>query len=298
MMSTTPGPAEPGMSRRTFLKKTARSAAGLVALCAAPLWYAHRVERLRLETVRLELSFAALPAAFDGMTILHFSDLHYGFYYGLNELTGLVSRVRGLSPDMIVFTGDLFDRDVLPHADECAEALRLLSAPLGKWAVPGNHDYYTGRKLAPQVYERGGFTLLVNRSERLRRGGDVLQIAGLDDLKLGRPDFHAAFEGLDPGMFTLFLSHQPDAADRTAPWRADLQLSGHSHGGQVRLPLIGALLTPSGGKKYVQGLYKLAGRQTESFVYTNRGVGTTHLPVRFMCPPELTLITLRRKTPS
>src|SRR5690606_37031053 len=95
--------------------------------------------------------------------------------------------------------------------------------------------------------------------------------------------------------FTLLLSHQPDLADRTATHRVDLQLSGHSHGGQVRLPVIGEVLTPPGGRKYVQGLYELPGRKVPSYVYTNRGIGTTHIPVRFLCRPELTLITLRKK---
>lgn len=293
-MTPQPRVTDKKMTRRSFLKKGALSAAGLAALLTAP-FYAHYVERNRVETVRLTLGFADLPAAFDGMTIVHFSDLHYGFYYGLAELEPLLARIRTLAPDMIVFTGDLFDKDVLPYADECALALRTLSAPLGKWAVPGNHDYYTGWQLAPKVYAACGFSLLTNRSDRLSRDGEHLQIAGVDDMKLGKPDLHAAFADLDSRRFTLLLSHQPDFADRTGAHRVDLQLSGHSHGGQVRLPVVGEVLTPPGGRKYVQGLYELPGREVPSFVYTNRGIGTTHIPVRFLCRPELTLITLRKK---
>lgn len=293
-MMPNPRPAQTKMSRRTFLKRGAWTLAGMAALCAAP-FYAHHVERTRVETVKLELAFADLPDSFDGMTLLHFSDLHYGFYYGLEQLGPLVSHIQALKPDMIVFTGDLFDKDVLPFVDECTAALRPLTAPLGKWAVPGNHDYYTGWTLAPQFYEQCGFDLLANRSDRIRRGEDVLQIAGIDDLLLGKPDLAKAFAGLDSRRFTLLLSHQPDIADRTNAWRVDLQLSGHSHGGQVRLPVIGEVLTPPGGSKYVLGLYELTGRGTESYVYTNRGIGTTHIPVRFLCRPELTLFTLRKK---
>lgn len=282
------------MSRRSFLKRGGWAAAGFLAMCAAP-FYMHYGERLRVVTEKLELSFADLPDAFDGMTVLHFSDLHYGFFYGPEELDPLLAQIRSLNPDMIVFTGDLFDKEVLPYAEECAERLRSLSAPLGKWAVPGNHDYFTGRKLAPQAYRECGFELLVNRSARVFRGGQSIQLVGVDDLKMGKPDPEAAFAGVDSRAFTLLLSHQPDFAKQTSSRRVDLQLSGHSHGGQVRLPFIGAVLTPAGGKTYVHGLYELAGRMTESYVYTNRGIGTTHLPIRFMCPPELTLITLRTK---
>lgn len=293
-MTPQPRLTDKKMSRRSFLKRTVWGAAGFAALCSVP-FYAHYVERTRVETVRLALGFTDLPDAFEGMTILHFSDLHYGFYYGLAQLEPLLDRIRALEPDMIVFTGDLFDKDVLPYADECAEALRTQSAPLGKWAVPGNHDYYTGWRLAPQVYEACGFTLLTNRSDRLSRDGQHLQIAGVDDMLLGKPDLRAAFADLDPRRFTLFLSHQPDMADRTGAYRVDLQLSGHSHGGQVRLPVVGEVLTPPGGRKYVQGLYELTGREAPSYVYTNRGIGTTHIPVRLLCRPELTLITLRKK---
>lgn len=283
-----------GMDRRTFLKRGGIAVTGFLAMCALPFYSFYR-ERNRLETVRLELGFRSLPAAFDGIKIVHFSDVHYGFFYGFEQFAPLIDAISGHQPDLILYTGDLFDNAVRPYSDECSRELRRLQAPLGKFAVPGNHDYYTGRTLALQAYEQGGFRLLINDNATVTAGNQSIQLAGLDDMMNGRPNLNAAFAGLDSNRFTLLLAHEPDFAARTSAYRVDLQLSGHSHGGQVRLPFAGAVLTPPGGRKYVQGLYALDNRDTDSYVYTTRGIGTTHIPVRFLCRPELTVITLKRE---
>jgi len=114
---------------------------------------------------------------------------------------------------------------------------------------------------------------------------------------LGKPNLEQTFNNTDPNSFTLFLAHEPDYADQTVDYRVDLQLSGHSHGGQIRLPIIGALITPPGGKKYVHGLHTFDIPSDTRMVYTNRGIGTSHIPVRFLCRPEITVLTLRRKQP-
>lgn len=282
------------VDRRTFLKKSGLALVGFLGLCAVP-FYSYYRERFWLETVRVELEFADLPDSFDGMRVVHFSDVHYGFYYEKEPFAQLINTISSIQPDLILYTGDLFDGPVLPYAEECVRILSRLAAPLGKFAVPGNHDYYTGRTLAMRAYRESGFQLLINRSVDIRRDGGSIAIVGLDDMLLGRPDMNAAFSGLDSSRFTLLLAHEPDLADRTSAYRADLQLSGHSHGGQIRLPLIGDVLTPAGGRKYVQGLYELKNRDVRSFVYTTRGVGTTHVPIRLLCRPELTVLTLRTR---
>lgn len=276
------------MSRRSFLRKGI--AAAFTAACALP-FYAYYGERLRLETKLVELSHGRLPPALNGLRIVHFSDVHYGFYYGAKNLEALVKTINGLSPDLIAFTGDLFDAEVRPYAEECGDLLKKLEAPLGKFSVLGNHDYYARPDPILELYERAGFQLLRNRNVTLPVNGGVMQIAGVDDMLNGTPDPAATLAGLDPEAFTLLLAHEPDFADWKWPFPADLQLSGHSHGGQVRLPWIGAIHTPPGGRKYVRGLYRLAGER-ERFVYTGRGIGTTHLPIRLLCRPELTVITL------
>lgn len=281
------------MNRRTFLKRSSMTALGFLGLCSLP-FYSYYKERLWLDTVKLELSFSTLPQAFDGIKVIHFTDVHYGFHYGAEQLESLIQTIHAQQPDLIVYTGDLYDGAVLPYREDSIKLLKQLNAPLGKFAVPGNHDYFTGRKLAIEAYGLSGFDLLINRSITLQQGDARIQLVGVDDMLLGRPNLNAAFSGLDSNRFTLLLAHEPDFADRTDAFRVDLQLSGHSHGGQVRLPIIGELMTPPGGRVYVQGLYQLEDRDVPSYVYTSRGIGTTHIPIRFLCRPELTVLTLKR----
>lgn len=291
---------QPNINRRTFLKQSSYAAIGFFAACAVP-FYSYFAEPHWVETIELEISFPRLPKAFDGMRIVHFSDIHYGFFYDTITLNKLISKINALKPDMIIFTGDFFDGDFDPYVQECIEALtHLNAAPLGQYAVMGNHDYYSGYNHSAQVievYEAGGFKVLRNENIRIKRDDKSIQIAGVDDMFHGKPNLEQTFGNTDPDNFTLFLAHEPDYADQAAEYRADLQLSGHSHGGQIRLPIIGALITPPGGKKYVHGLHTLDSQVDARMIYTNRGIGTSHIPVRFLCRPEITVLTLRQKQP-
>lgn len=285
----------PRMSRRSFL---VRGAAAVLAACAVPL-YALYGERGRVAVTSRELVLGRLPRGFDGIRIVHFSDIHYGFYYGEDELARLIELVQQLEPDLLVFTGDLFDADVEPHAEACARLLERLHAPLGKLAVMGNHDYYTGYrgKLAYAAYEAGGFRVLRNENVTLTRRGDTIAVAGVDDMLFGQPDLPLTFGGIPADRFTLFLAHEPEYANRAESGSFDLQLSGHSHGGQVRLPLVGEIITPPGGRSYVQGLHALpVNGRFSSYIYTNRGIGTSKLPIRVNCRPEVSVHILRSST--
>lgn len=278
------------------MKRSSWATLGFLATCAVP-FYSYFAEPRWIETTQLELSLPRLPSAFDGMRILQFSDLHYGFFYDTTHLIKLISTINTLKPDMIVFTGDFFDAEVVPYVRECVETLtHLNSAPLGFYAVMGNHDYYSGYNRSAQVievYEAGGFKVLRNESIRIKRNGKSIQIAGVDDMFLGKPNLERTFHKTDPNVFTLFLAHEPEFADQATDYPIDLQLSGHSHGGQIRLPFVGAVITPPGGKKFVHGLHTLDHRTGTRIIYTNRGIGTAHIPVRFLCRPEITVFTLR-----
>jgi len=272
-----------------FLKRA--GAAFSMSRLARPL-FAFIRERQSVMTTRVEIRHAKLPPELEGLSIAHLSDIHYGFFFEAKHLEKLVNDVNELRPDVVALTGDLFDGEVLPHAETCEKLLARLTAPLGKFAVLGNHDYRSDPERVAELYSRCGFALLRNQSARLNVRGRTMQIAGVDDMLEGSPDLPTTFAGIDAALFTIFLAHEPEFADWTDGFPADLQLSGHSHGGQVRLPLIGDVYTPPGGKKYVQGLHRLSGGR-ERYVYTSRGIGTTHLPVRFLCAPELAVITLR-----
>jgi predicted MPP superfamily phosphohydrolase len=274
------------VSRRQFLRQGMLIAAGLMAATAG---YACFAERHWLDVRRISVSLKRLPKAFAGMRIAHFSDPHLGHYYEAKHLQQIANLINEYRPDMICFTGDLVDRECssLPAA---AAVLAEMQAPLGKYAVLGNHDYRSGAAQVVQSMELAGFQVLHNRHIRLQRGSEQLFIAGIDDALLGVPDLPRALGGIAQDACTILLAHEPDIAEEAARYPVDLQLSGHSHGGQVRFPLIGAVLTPRLGRKYPDGLQRVnnAGLQ----VYTNRGLGTTILPVRLLCRPELAVLTL------
>lgn len=277
------------MTRRQFLKTGAAIilGSGVAGGAYASLWEPHQ-----LDITRLTLAIPSLPSAFDGLKLVHFSDLHLGFQAGAKDAMRVVQAIQGEKPDLICFTGDMVDKD----AEEMRAAIAPfteLTAPLGMYSILGNHDYKDVEKLV-RLEEQAGFQVLRNSAIKLRRGGSVIAVVGLEDGLRGHPDPASAIQGLPEGIFKLLLMHEPDYADTASTHSFQLQLSGHSHGGQVRLPWVGEVLTPPGARRYVQGLYHIGSHSMP--LYVNRGIGTTQLPIRFLCKPELTVLTLRSKT--
>ncbi|AIQ49154.1 phosphoesterase [Paenibacillus sp. FSL R7-0273] len=243
-----------------------------------------------LEVTELELVLGQLPAAFAGMRLVHFSDVHLGFNKDAGDVGRLVKHIKEARPDMICFTGDMVDSDAEDLSDSVA-LLAELTAPLGKYAIFGNHDY-KNTELLTRLLTNAGFVVLRNQSYVISRGGERIAVAGLEDMLKGSPDPAAALKDIPADMFTLLLMHEPDYADTAEGYPFNLQLSGHSHGGQLRLPFVGAPYTPYGSLKYISGLYYTAAKGMP--VYVNRGFGETYMPLRLLCRPELTILTLRR----
>lgn len=276
------------MSRRQFLKSGAAIllSSGMAGGAYASLW-----EPRQLDITRLMLTVPSLPDAFDGMKLVQFSDMHLGFYSGEKGVKRIAQAIQDEKPDMICFTGDMVDRD----PEEMKVAIQWfteLTAPMGKFSILGNHDLKHVERLV-SLEEKSGFQVLRNTAVKVRRKDSVIAVVGLEDGLKGHPDPAAATQGLPQGMFKLLLMHEPDYADTAAAHSFQLQLSGHSHGGQVRLPWMGEVLTPPGARRYVQGLYHIGSHGMP--LYVNRGIGTTQLPIRFLCKPELTVLTLRSK---
>jgi predicted MPP superfamily phosphohydrolase len=249
------------------------------------------LEPRRFEVRRVTARIPDLPAALDGFTIGQLSDLHAGVLVSEERIRRAADVAMSLGPDLIALTGDYVWRGAA-NAETCARALSVLEAPYGVYGVLGNHDYWTDDVArVTKCLTDIGVTMLVNDSARLEAGGTAWWLCGVDDVWSGEPDLETTSAGVPEQAFRLLLCHEPDYADTAAEHGIPLQLSGHSHGGQVRLPLLGAPVLPYLGRKYPIGLQR-AGAST--LVYTNVGVGTIAPPMRLNCRPEVTHLTLRR----
>lgn len=252
------------------------------------------------EIKRLALTLPRLPEALNGFTVAQLSDFHYESHFSVVPIRKAVEAVNDLHPDLIVLTGDFVTVPILAYrsrsakssadaAEPCADLLRGLRAPHGRVAVLGNHDASSDSARIAGALISNDITVLRNRSIPIERSGARFWLAGIDDALEGVPDLSAAIAQVPREEAVVLLAHEPDFADDAAGAGVDLQLSGHSHGGQVWIPGIGAPWLPPMGKKYPRGMYTVRGLP----LYTNIGIGTIRVPIRLNCPPEITLITLK-----
>lgn len=289
-MEATPKPQRNLPTRRRFLRRVLRVAAGGTLATGLTAAYG-RWEASRLQVRRTTVAVPHLPAAFVGTTVAVLADFHHGPYVSIGFIREAVRLANALAPDAVALVGDFAHKGT--HTAEqlppCLEALERLRAPLGVYAAPGNHDM----QHAGRVYRDGiaatSLGDLTNRSVRLTRAGAHLWLAGVDDLWWGEPDLGAALRDVPEGAAVVLLSHNPDFAEEHPDGRVGLVLSGHTHGGQMVVPLLGGLWLPSRyGDKYRSGLVEGPASQ----VFVTCGVGTAGLPFRINCPPEINLLTL------
>jgi hypothetical protein len=282
------------LTRRNFLYA---GAAALVGVSGFSLDGFAESNHPRL--VKIEMPLRRLPTSFDGFTIAQLSDFHYEEHFSAVPIRKAVETVNALRPDLIALTGDFVTVPVFENraslnkavmtAEPCAELLGRLRAPLGTFAVLGNHDGETGAARVTGALRNNHIPVLRNRSIALERGDDRIWLAGIDDVLRGFPDLGTAIEKVPTNEAIILLAHEPDFADEASLRPIDLQLSGHSHGGQIWIPGIGAPWLPPLSRKYPRGLYRIG----DLTLYTNIGIGTIRAPIRINCPPEITLITLR-----
>jgi hypothetical protein len=257
-------------------------------------------EPLRPKLVKIEVPLARLPASLDGLTIAQLSDFHYDDYLGKVPIRNAVEMVNQLQPQIVVLTGDFVTISVLSDflhnarqaanvIEPCARLLSSMHPPLGIFAILGNHDSDSDSVRIVETLHAFGITTLRNRSLPLQINGGRMWLSGVEDALVGKPDLDVTLRGLPRNEAVILLAHEPDFADQVARYPVDLQLSGHSHGGQIRLPLIGAPYLPELARKYPRGLRQV-GPLT---LYTNVGLGTIRIPARLGCSPEVTLFTLR-----
>ncbi len=280
-------------TRRQFLLAGAAFAVGGLLLDATEF------DRHHLTVLEHAAAIAHLPDAFHGFRIVQISDFHHRSYGEDYFLKKVVDRVNTLKPDMVALTGDFITADI--HQPQrtrryehiCAEILNGIHCPL-RFCSLGNHDSMDMPGVMAALQSQK-MEVLHNRFEALDRNGDRLWIAGLADAYFDAPDLSRAI----PKHFSssrqekppvVLLGHEPDFADTVNRFGGvDLMLAGHSHGGQIRIPGLTQFFLPDMARKYVHGAFQVGKVQ----LYVNRGIGTVHLPVRFRCPPEITVITLQ-----
>ena len=283
------------ISRRKFLTAAALTAAGLAV-------YAGEVERHWLEESRVEIRLKGLAESFDGMQIAQISDIHMDEFTEPFFLKHAIDRVNRMRPDLVMLTGDFVSdaprrrKFAYGAAWQCADLLAGLNCRQ-RYAVMGNHDFYVGERQVTEALAAREISVLNNAYLPIEREGSRFWLAGVDDPLMGRPDPEKAIPESIRGIQNepvVLMCHGPDYVDELAGHAigraTGLVLSGHTHGGQVRVPFFGPLTLPEMGRKYVEGLFRVGEMQ----LYVNRGLGTVGVPFRFDCPPEITLITLRR----
>ena len=280
-----------GLSRRRFLQVTAGGISGFGLAAIGGTTYITRVEPYRIGVSRVDVPLANLTPAFEGYTIAHISDLHMGEWITQQHLSTMVSMVNALQPDLVALTGDIASHQYTGLQTEITALLDAFRPRDGVAVTLGNHDHWMHAPTVRQAVLDSQASLLWNTHMEVARGSERLYIAGVDDVWEREADLVEALAEVPPiPVPTILLAHEPDYADYVADsHRVGLQLSGHSHGGQIRLPGIGAPVLPYLGQKYDQGLYRRGGMH----LYVTRGIGMTSPYVRFNCPPEITLLTLR-----
>lgn len=263
--------------------------------------YAGELERHWLEVVRKDIQISGLSADFDGLRIAQLSDIHLDEFTEPFLLREAIDEINRSRPALVLLTGDYVSAEVLTPqltveaAWQCGKLLQQLECTQ-RYAIFGNHDIWAGEQHVGDALKSNGITVLRNSYLPFERGAGRLWLAGLDDPVCGQPDHDRAIPPSIRNIATepiLLMCHAPDYVDvlRKCPAGRGVSLvvSGHTHGGQIRLPFVGPLRLPPGGRKYVEGLFQLGTTQ----LYVNRGIGSVGVPFRFDCRPEITLFTLR-----
>jgi len=260
-------------------------------LSGALFSYARFIEPKMLIEKNVEISSLHVSAEAQELKMAVFSDTHFSKYYTLGDFQKVLDSIATQQPDLILFCGDLFD-DLNTYPGEISEisaALASMDAPLGKYAIFGNHDYgggaenkYTG------ILNAGGFTVLKN--EYLALEDQQVSLIGIDDFMLGNGNIEKATWARED-YFNILICHEPDIIDLVLETNIDLMVSGHTHGGQINLLGYQENFLPAYGKNYEKGLFDFNNARGTS-LYVNPGLGTTQIPLRFFARPEITYITL------
>lgn len=287
------------ISRRDFLKLLKVMSLQAAALGLLGIGYSTEVEMNWIEITHTSLKLPRLDSAFQGIKLVQISDFHLGQWMNKERLDRVFKLALDQAPDYFLLTGDYLEFHPYGMPNEWAtyeENLNLISSSFSQLStfcptigILGNHDHKIDAGWVEQSLIEAGVIVLRNSVTTVQRGKSQLHLAGLDDVSRNMDRLDILMKSLPEDGTAILLAHEPDFADvAAATQRFDLQISGHSHGGQIVLPIIGAPILPDLGRKYPSGLYTI----NNMLLYTNRGIGVTTINVRFNCRPEITVFTL------
>lgn len=263
----------------------------VIAVFTCCYFYSSKIEPNWIEVVSIDLTIPNLSSAFNNFKIVQISDLHSNHFMPEGRLDKIIKLVNRQQPDAIAITGDLITEGRRFNARYLISKFSKLEASESVVSVFGNHDHWEP-KIARlrEILLQSQINNLDNQVYLVERGTQQLAIAGIDDPYWGEPDLQQVITQLPSNVPAILLVHEPDYIEKSAAThRFALQISGHSHGGQIRIPFLDPLVLPKGGRKYFAGLNQVG----ETIAYTNRGLGMTGLPLRFGSRPEITVFTLR-----
>jgi uncharacterized protein len=277
------------MSRRALLQGGIAGVLAAGGLTAFEIYQARFVNPYSPQLERINLTVPSGSEQLAGMKIGFITDTHVGPFVKIADLHRALDLIRAESPDLVLLGGDYISESPR-YAPETASVIAdlLSETPLGGYGVIGNHDLSVSRTRVQEALATVGIPVLRNQTAVVGYGGARLAIAGIDETLLGDPQPQETIAQAPAGVPVLALWHEPQFAEQAAALGAFAQLSGHTHGGQIRIPGIGPVGLPIHGKRHVIGMGMADGMP----IYTARGVGVYRPPARFNCPPEVTLITL------
>lgn len=256
------------------------------------IFYSRFIETSLFETKEYKISNVNLANDFSGLKIIHISDIHYGRITSTKMIKKIIKEVNLIKPDIIVITGDLIDKDATLTEKDISflkDSLAKLESKYGKYSIYGNHDITYSREKIEEIYKYSNFKLLVNDYDIIYgKKNEALFIGGLDSLLEGEQNIEKTmsyFNDHEDILYKILLVHEPDSTDNILEKypNTNLILAGHSHNGQVRLPLIGAIYTPSGSKKYYDNYYKI----NENDLYISSGIGVSRINFRLFNKPSI-----------
>ncbi|WP_027398818.1 metallophosphoesterase [Anaerovorax odorimutans] len=276
-----------------LLKKFFRTIFLLIIIVILILGYSKYIEPFMLKTESIKIESPYVTDNSNGLNIVVFADTHFSEFYTTDDFKKVLNSIKEINPDIVVFAGDLIDNynNYTEDISDISHALASINAPLGKFAIFGNHDYGGGAENEyEEIMSKGGFIVLKNEYYALDRLG--ISIIGIDDVLIGNGDTGIA-SWSRPDYFNIVLCHEPDLADEILEYNVDLMISAHTHGRQINLFGLNDDTLPLYGKNYIKGIYQFNNfRDTK--LYVNSGIGMTKLPYRFMSRPELTCITITK----